>query len=585
MDCIVSGISLFSPTILLVLAYVHPEEDEVLVRKKSQEPITKDSIDSSAGRVRGGIRRFLKAQPPELRLIDLNSSEEIDTNVIDINRFESLSASDYHLGILQPSQKISSPSLPRGTIETLADVGSGMWNATINATSLLNSSASIRSNGSKGSDTTKKSIIASASLGMTRGQATAYNHFCKPGMKIFIHTPYDCILATKRDLSDHLSWLLEHEKYQDAWELIDEHPEVVSSPTEKCKEFGSSTAELVQADHRDIQEDTSTLDSTNKIMTFAEKEKCRVGELWIQQLIKMNDWVTAGKLCGKVLKTTQQWETLIYTFINAKRIDEVTEFIPVHVLQPPLNPEIYELILSQYIARNILKTKDLLERWSVDLYNVKVITTTLENQLKYRDVREDSIEDGQVGRDWRIVMELLGKLYIADGHPRDSLKCYIKLQDADTAMNLIKSHHLVDALSEDIPGVIMLGVSNQQIDTASIDELKEATSEMISLLVNEAHTGLISPQVVVQQLQEKDMTLYLYFYISSLWRGEGLEGFQDQTKENMLQDGKFLVDQFADLALNLFATYDRNLLMDFLKSSTKYTFEKVRLPVPSSPQD
>jgi hypothetical protein len=31
----------------------------------------------------------------------------------------------------------------------------------------------------------------------------------------------------------------------------------------------------------------------------------------------------------------------------------------------------------------------------------------------------------------------------------------------------------------------------------------------------------------------------------------------------------------ADLAVHLFALYDRSLLMDLLKSSTYYTFEKV----------
>jgi len=66
-------------------------------------------------------------------------------------------------------------------------------------------------------------------------------------MKIFIHSAYDCILATKRDLSDHLSWLLEHEKNQQAWELIDEHPEVISSSPEKLLEIGPGTPDHAQA--------------------------------------------------------------------------------------------------------------------------------------------------------------------------------------------------------------------------------------------------------------------------------------------------------------------------------------------------
>ena len=61
----------------------------------------------------------------------------------------------------------------------------------------------------------------------------------------------------------------------------------------------------------------------------------------------------------------------------------------------------------------------------------------------------------------------MGKLYVADGRPREALKCYFNLHDADTAMALIKDHHLVDAISDDIPGLILLRVSKEQAKSAS----------------------------------------------------------------------------------------------------------------------
>jgi len=171
-------------------------------------------------------------------------------------------------------------------------------------------------------------------------------------------------------------------------------------------------------------------------------------------------------------------------------------------------------------------------------------------------------------------MESLGKLYVADGHAREALKCYIKLQDADAAMSLIKEFHLVDAVADDIPGLILLRVSKEQKRSASTAELQEATSEAIKLLVDEAHHGLVRPEVVVQQLQEKELTLYLFFYVSSLWKGDGIAETQGETRERLVAESRALVDDLADLAVHLFATYDRDLLMEFLKSSTHYTFEK-----------
>lgn len=581
MDCIISGLSLYTPTLLLVLAYVpHEDEEEEPEPKKGHK--SKASTASTSSEPRGGIRRRQNAMSPELRLIDLNTSQEVDTDTLTVSRFERLSASDYHLSVLPAPRTLPAVQTSRGTLETLTGMGSGMWNATINATALLSSAASTHSNGSKGSGS-KKSATSSASGKLGGRAAIAHPHLASEGMKIFIHSPYDCILATKRDLSDHLSWLLEHEKYQEAWKLIDVHPEVISSSPTKLAEIGPATPDRGQTSSDDFYADdnSSILDSASKLINSAvEKEKRRVGELWIQQLIKDDDWAAAGEVCGKVLGTAQQWEDYVYNFVGAKKFDEITDYIPTTQLRPPLKSEIYEVILGYYIARNRPRARDLLDKWPPDLFDIRSVTTVLENQLKYRDVREDSVEGGEVGRDWRIVMESLGKLHVAGGRPKEALKCYIRLQDADTAMTLIKEYHLVDAVSDDIPGLILLRVSKEQKATASIAELKEATLEAISLLVNEAHHGLVSPQVVVKQLEDKNMILYLYFYVSSLWNGDGIEEEQGEVRDRLVQESKALVDQLPDLAVHLFALYDRETLMDFLKSSTMYSFEKVRLSPP-----
>ena len=190
-------------------------------------------------------------------------------------------------------------------------------------------------------------------------------------------------------------------------------------------------------------------------------------------------------------------------------------------------------------------------------------------------MQQDSIEGGEKGRDWRIITESLGRLYLADGKPRDALRCYIHLHDADAAMALIKDYHLVDAVADDIPGFLMLRVSEEQQKSASNDELEGATAEVIALLVDEAQHGLVRPATVVSQLQKKDMRLYLFFYVRALWNGEGLTRDESaEVHERMVAESRAQVEEFADLAVFVFAAYDRSLLMDFLKISTSYTFEK-----------
>ncbi|PMD42030.1 hypothetical protein L207DRAFT_580708 [Hyaloscypha variabilis F] len=575
MDCIISGLSLYTPTLLLVLAYITPDKKEEEEKEPPKGHKSKASTASTSSEPRGGIRHRQNALSPELRLIDLNTSQEVDTDTLTVSRFERLSASDYHLGVLPAPRVPRVVQTSRGTLETLTGMGSGMWNATINATALLSSSAaSTHSKGSRESDS-KQSATSSTRGTPGKRNTAVHSHLATPGMKIFIHSPYDCILATKRELSDHLSWLLEHEKNQEAWELIDEHPEVISSSPEKLAEIGPPTPDRGQASSDDFYDDASTVDSASRLINSAvEKEKRRVGELWIQQLIKANDWATAGNICGKVLGTAQQWEEYVYSFVAANKYDEITPYIPTTQLRPPLKSEIYEAILGFYIGRNRPKVRELLDLWSPELFDIKSVTTVLENQLSYRDVREDSVEDGEVGRDWRIVMECLGKLHVAAGKPREALKCYIKLQDADTAMSLIKEYHLVDAVADDIPGLILLRVSRDQQQSAPIEELKEATSEAIALLVNEAQHGLVRPEVVVKQLEDKNMTLYIFFYLSSLWTGNGIEAHAGEDIQRLMDESRALVEGFADLTVRLFASYDPELLMDFLTKSTFYTFEK-----------
>lgn len=586
MDCIVSGLSLYTPTLLLVLAYVTPdkEDDEPPSPPTTKGHKSKPSTASTSSEPSGGIRRRQNALSPELRLIDLASSEEVDTDTLTVSRFERLSSNDYHLGVLPPTQHKPFAQTTKGTLETLSGMGSGMWDAAINAATvsatLLSSAASIRSNGSK-SDGESSSKVSGISTITNKNQAV-HQHLTGPGMKIFIHSPYDCILSTKRDLSDHVTWLLEQKQYEKAWKVIDEHPEVISSNPDRLAEIGPGTLEKGQSDifYDDM---ASTTGSMGRLIDSAvEKEKRRIGELWIQQLVNAGDWTTAGQVCGKVLGTSPRWEHWVWTFAGANKFDEITPYIPTAHLQPPLPSTVYEVVLGHYIHDDRPRLRELLEQWAPELFDIRTVTTALENELKYRDVREDSVEDGEQGRDWRIVMESLGKLYAADGRPREALKCYIRLHDADAAMSLIKEYHLVDAVADDVPAFILLRVSEKQEQSAPLGELEEVTSEAIALLVDESRHGLLRPEVVVKQLQDKELILYLFFYLRSLWRGHFLNLESDQNRERLVSESRSLVDDFADLAVQLFGTYDRPLLMEFLRTSTFYSFEKVFVSPPPS---
>lgn len=451
-----------------------------------------------------------------------------------------------------------------------------MWNAAINPRALFSSGASIRSRDS-GDDFAGGSRTASTS-GTIRGgpiKSTllpVHTSLSKPGAKIFVHSPYDCVLATKRDLGDHLAWLLEHGHYSRAWELLDENPDILADKTD---EF-SSNAAVPQGGLSDTFEAESVADSiTCGAQSAVEKEKQRIGELWVKELIDDDQWATAAEICCKVLKSPDRWEKWVWTFAGAKKFDEITNYIPSAPMHPPIPTTVYEVVLGHYIHNDKPRFRDLLDLWPTELFDIKTVTTALENQLKFRDVREDSIDDGVKGRDWRIVNGGLARLYEAGGRQREALKCYIKLQDADSAFRLIRDHHLAEAVADDIPGFISLRVPAGGIDRMTKKDLANATLDAITLLVDEAQHGLVGPKQVVEQLRMKKLPLYLFFYLRGLWHGDVIKEHTGENRDHLILESRALVDDFADLVVTLFATHERTLLMDFLKTSTAYTFEKV----------
>ncbi|CAK7214148.1 Vacuolar protein sorting-associated protein 41 [Sporothrix eucalyptigena] len=578
MDCIISGISLYTQNLLLVLAYSPPdpedeEEEEKAAFRRGHKATA--STASSSSEPSGGIRRRQNNLPPELRLIDLTSQVEVDKDVLSVSRFERLSAGDYHLGVL-PSQTAAAAAVAsKGALEAIAGLGADMWNVAINPKMLFSSGQSIKSKDSnEGTTASSASTLRAARFGAAAVGQSVHPSLSTTGIKIFIHSPYDCILATRRDLSDHLSWLLEHQEYQKAWELVDENPDAVPSSTDLGSSTPDRSTQATQSSD-DFYPD-SVLDALSREANApAEREKRRIGELWIKEVVDTGDWVRAGQVAGKVLRSADRWEKWVWTFAGADQFDAITNYIPTEPLNPPIPRTIYEIVLGHYLKQDKPRFRELLDRWPTELFDITTIVTALENQLNYRDVREDSVEDGERGRDWRIVVEALAKMHEAHGRYREALKSYIRLQDADPAFRLIRDNHLADAVIDDIPRFLGLRVPADRASQMSPAELEEATAEAVSLLVDEAQHGLVQAAAVVEQLQAQDLKLYLFFYFRGLWQGDGLREHQGEFSHDRLTlESRAQLDGFADLTVQLFAQFDRILLMEFLKASTSYSFEK-----------
>ena len=581
-DCIISGVSQLTANLLLVLAYVMPDSEQ-------QKQAPKKSLEGSP---RGGITRKRNALQPEMRIIDINTQEEVCVaDTLTVSRYESLSATDYHLGVLPVVRSTSKAVNARGALEVIGGVGGTIWDAALYSTKFFSSAASVMSTSSTGDSASGKQTVNGTPTKQSTGPHPA---LLTRSMKIFIQSPYDCVLATKLTLSDHLAWLYEHEKYEEAWTLLEVHPEAAgavqetSAPSTPTRSrHGSIRDRAPQGSLIDFFDDSSqTTASGSRVQTSrVENERKRIGNKWLKQLIKNDEWAKAGNLSTKVLADTADWEQWAWTFADAKHFDDFVLSLPVEQLRPPISSTIYEVFLGHYLSYEVPRFADLLERWPPELYDVGSVVPVVQSKLKVFGPEAENVED-EKHADWRLLMEALAKLFLADGHPRDALKHYIKLQDADAALSLIATHQLIDAVVDDIPGIILLRVSKQQLREGQLDELEEASLEPIRLLVTETYQGIIKPDTVLKQLSaRKSLQPFQYFYLRALWNGDAIDAVEQSATEQprsrrskatdpLATEGKSLVNDSADAALPLFAEYDRPLLFEFLKASQQYTLSK-----------
>lgn len=579
----------------MLLAHLTADSDP-----SSSEPPVEGSSSKSTESTRGphARRGRMNALTPELRFIDLNTSEELSADELMMSRFEGLSAGDYHLGVLPATPPMVTDSLDSadgGDFSGAIALAGGLWaagvNAGLNATQILSSAASVRSFNS----VSRRESIASPSLagrgppvagsvrGMARGKVedSGWGEDY-PGKKIYIISPYDVVFATERSQRDHLAWLLEKEKYQDAWELVDNNPDVIASDTSSLSEYDEVERRVIE-DPNDPSYDSDSTVSGGKqrnVKTYSatEKEKRRIGELWLQKLINANEWTMSAEVCGKVLGTSSRWEHWVWVFEAAGKIQEITSYIPTTQLSPPLPSVIYEIVLAHYLNHDCKRFQELLlESWKPGgtrtLYDPRTIIDAVERKLKNR---EDDVHDGD--QEWRWLQECLAKLFMTVAEPANALKHYMILKNADEAFNLIREYRLVDAVKNDIQSFILLRVSEEQLESAGIEELEKETAEAIGLLVQEAGRGIVGPATVVEQLEGDDVEggkLFLFFYLRRLWTGDrGGESVGMVSGEGSGAGAGGVLAEFGDLMVELFAEYDRPLLMEFLVNSHSYSLEK-----------
>ncbi|KAJ3615411.1 hypothetical protein NHX12_016776, partial [Muraenolepis orangiensis] len=145
----------------------------------------------------------------------------------------------------------------------------------------------------------------------------------------YIISPKDIVVAKERDQDDHIDWLLDKKKYEDA--------------------LMAAEISFKNIKRHDVQ--------------------------------KIGDYDSAARKCQKVLgKNMELWENEVYRFKTIGQLKAISQYLPRGDLR--LRPAIYEMILHEFLKTDYEGFATLIREWPGELYNNMAVVQAVGDHLK-----------------------------------------------------------------------------------------------------------------------------------------------------------------------------------------------------------
>lgn len=242
--------------------------------------------------------------------------------------------------------------------------------------------------------------------------------------------------------------------------------------------------------------------------------KIEVTRLYVDHLLAQQKYDEAAKLCLRIFENNKfLWEEEVYKFVKVKQLRSVSQYLP-RTDDSKLNPQVYEMVLYEYLKMDRAGFLSLIKEWPPNLYNTQAVINV--------------IHENYDNKDKNILLEALAILYTHEQAYDKALTMYLKLQHEDV-FKLIKKHNLYNA-----------------IRTMIVELIKLDNDKAISMLLER---NKIPPEDVVAELENHET--FLFKFLDAL--------------DKVDSSGKF-----DRTLINLYAKYDRDAMLPFLKRSRSY---------------
>ncbi|XP_063964242.1 vacuolar protein sorting-associated protein 41 homolog [Lytechinus pictus] len=241
----------------------------------------------------------------------------------------------------------------------------------------------------------------------------------------YIVSPKDVVVARQRDMDDHIKWLIDQEKYEEALSEARIH-------------------------HKDL----------------VKIRPLDVGHTYLNHLISTGEFDKAASLCPLILgKSKDLWEEEVFKFAKLHKLKVISQYIPKGDMR--LSKAIYEMILNEYLQTDLQGFNKLIKEWPHDLYDLMTVVSAVMERLTI-DPRNP------------VLMQTLGELYIYDQRYDKALAIYLELGHADV-FKLIHKRNLFDSIQDKIV-LLMKFDTTQAIEMLITNSDKVAVKKVVSQL-------------------------------------------------------------------------------------------------------
>ncbi|KNC77974.1 hypothetical protein SARC_09577 [Sphaeroforma arctica JP610] len=223
----------------------------------------------------------------------------------------------------------------------------------------------------------------------------------------FVVSPKDIVVARQRDSDDHVSWLLDHEKYPEALVAVREG--------EEKKELRVHTIESV-------------------------------GDHYIEHLLSCTRYDEAADVCRDIYDTNAEgWQKWIDMFLKKGQARAIAPLVPTE--NPQLPSEVYTSLLLSLAEGEVAECtvlRELIGQWDAHLYSSAEAKTAVLDNLRVAE-----------GERERLLKSTLAQIYRDMDKPHKAVPILLDLGEGDV-LELIYEHALSEQLLAHLDRLLVL---------------------------------------------------------------------------------------------------------------------------------